>query len=312
MTLPQCIVMVPGSSANVGSGFDVFGIAVSIYSYFSLQEAPKITYIGDGLVSEDIESNIVYISFARILKEFKSEVPKIGIWVKNHIPLRRGLGSSSSAIVGGLLLGYVYLKGKGLLPKDLENIEIAKQKVILPLAMEIEGHPDNVTPTIFGGFTISNPWANVFEKLNFPESIGLVFVIPNFEVSTSDARKVLPKSYSKEDVVFNLSSSSTLLMGIIKNDKNLISYGLRDKLHQPYRLNLYKGFGNLLSLSSRDISDNFIGSFISGSGPTICFMFYSKPTYEEINKIREYISRYNNIDYDLQILSVDNLGARLI
>lgn len=312
MNLPRCIVMVPGSSANIGSGFDVFGMAVSIYSYFSFQEDPKVTYIGVGTVSDDLESNIVYTSFARILKEFKVEVPKIGIWIKNHIPLKRGLGSSSAAIVGGLLLGYLYLKSKGLIPTDLEDINVAKKEIFLPLATEIEGHPDNVAPSILGGFTISNPWANIFEKLNFPENIGLVFIIPDFEVPTSEARKVLPASYSREDVVFNLSSSSTLLMGIVKNDKNLIRYGLKDKLHQPYRISLYKEFSSLLSLNASDISDNFIGSFVSGSGPTLCFMFYSKPNYDEINKIREFIKQNTNANYDLQILSVDNFGARVI
>ncbi len=313
MDITQFKVMVPGSSANIGSGFDVFGVAVGIYCYFSFQPNPGVTYLGKDSINEDIAKNIVYISFQRVLREFKQDVPRYGIWIKNHIPLKRGLGSSSVAIIGGLSLGYVYLKCINALKGDIENFDVFKEKIILPLGIDIEGHPDNVTPSTVGGFTVSNiDGKNSYFKLNVPDNIHFAFVIPEFDVSTKEAREVLPNSYTKEDVVFNLRSSISLVLGIVNNDKFLISLGLRDKIHQPYRAKLYKGFEKLLSLKIEEISPNFIGSFVSGSGPTICCVFSERPSFEEIEKIRNFVSKNTNIPYDLQILSIDNLGVRIV
>lgn len=306
-------VMVPGSSANIGSGFDVFGVSVGIYSYFALTENNGITYIGKDHVDTELAKNVVFSSFCEVLKEFKQEIPKVGVWIKNHIPLRRGLGSSSVAIIGGLALGYLYLKYKNVLPPDLENFEEFKKKVILPLGIQIEGHPDNITPSTVGGFTISNiDGKNGYQKLNVPENIRFVFVIPEFDVSTSDARNVLPNSYKREDVIFNIRSSVSLVLGILNSDKFLISLGLRDRIHQPYRARLYRGFEKLLDLTSQDISENFVGSFVSGSGPTICCVFSDQPSFSDIEKLRNIVSSSTNINYDIQILTVDNSGVRII
>lgn len=305
--------MVPGSTANVGSGFDVFGIAVGIYSYFSLQQEPKLTYLGRDEIDKELSRNVVFTSFARVLKEFGQELPSIGVWIKNHIPIKRGLGSSSVAIIGGLTLGYIYLRYKGALPKDLENFDTFRDKVMLPLGIEIEGHPDNVTPSAVGGFTISGIDKNKsYYKLSVPENIFFVFVIPEFDISTSSAREALPRAYQREDIVFNLRCATSLVLGIINNDPDLISIGLRDKIHQPYRAKLYKGFEKLLEISSEDISERFIGSFISGSGPTVCCVFSSQPSFSDIEKLRNLISRHTDLKYDIQILSVDNVGARII
>lgn len=313
MDISRCKVMVPGSSANIGSGFDTFGVSVSIYSYFSLQETNTLTYIGKDKIDSELAKNVVFTSFEKVLKEFNQKLPKIGIWIKNHIPLKRGLGSSSVAIIGGLSLGYVYLKHKNLLPKDLEEFDNFKEKIILPLGTEIEGHPDNITPSTVGGFTISGINNTMsYQKINVPQNFYFVFIIPEFDVPTKEARESLPQTYKREDVVFNIRSASCLILGIIKNDKELISLGLRDKIHQPFRSKLYRGFEKLLDLSSQDISENFIGSFVSGSGPTICCLFNNQPSFEEIEKIRKIISQTTKIPYDLQILSVDNIGARLI
>ncbi|MEN2998604.1 MAG: homoserine kinase [Brevinematia bacterium] len=306
-------VMVPGSSANVGSGFDIFGIAVGIYSYFSFQEEKRVTYIGKDGIDTELATNLVFTSLSRVLKEFKQSIPNLGIWIKNHIPIKRGLGSSSVAIIGGLSLGYIYLKYKGLLPSNLEDFEVFKEKVIIPLGTEVEGHPDNITPSTVGGFTISNiDGKNSYQKLKVPSNFHLVFVIPEFEIPTSEAREVLPKTYSREDVIFNIRSSLSLVLGVTKNDINLVSLGLRDRIHQPYRAKLYKGFEKLLELGRGDISENFVGSFVSGSGPTICCVFSDQPSFDEIEKLRSIISQRTDIPYDLQILSVDNSGARII
>ncbi|MCS7298450.1 MAG: homoserine kinase [Spirochaetia bacterium] len=313
MDISRCKVMVPGSSANVGSGFDVFGLAVSIYSYFSLQNNNEITYIGRDDIDKDLAKNTVFTSFSRVLKEFKQDVPKVGIWIKNHIPIKRGLGSSSVAIIGGLSLGYVYLLSRGLLTEELSNFNTFKERIILPLGVEIEGHPDNITPSVVGGFTVSGIDGSMkYYKVSVPENLHFVFVIPEFDVSTQSARSVLPEKYERKDVISNIRSAISLILGFINNDPDLISVGLNDRLHQPYRSNLYKGFEKLLKLSKNEVSERFIGSFVSGSGPTICCVFYSQPSFSEIEKLRDFLKLNNLTSYDIQILSVDNYGTRLI
>ncbi|MFN4245689.1 MAG: homoserine kinase [Brevinematia bacterium] len=313
MDISQFKIMVPGSSANIGSGFDIFGVAVGIYCYFSFQNNPGVTYIGKDQIDKDLAENIVLVSLRKLLKEFNQDVPNLGIWIKNHIPLKRGLGSSSVAIIGGLSLGYVYLRYKNVLKGDIENFDVFKEKIILPLGIDIEGHPDNITPSTVGGFTISSiDGENSYYKLNVPDNIYLVFVIPEFDVSTKDARVVLPKFYKKEDVIFNMKSAISLVLGILNNDRFLLSIGLRDRIHQPYRAKLYRGFENLLSLTGDDISQNFVGSFVSGSGPTICCVFNQRPSFSEIERIRDFVSRNTDVSYDLQILSIDNFGARIV
>jgi len=316
MDVSKCTVIVPGSTANIGSGFDIFGLSVSIYSYFALRDKKDKTveYLGVGPKPKEDESNMVFISFSRILKEFKESIPKdVSIWVKNHIPIKRGLGSSSSAIVGGLTLGYLYLLSHGKVGKELENFDVAKEKLILPLATEIEGHPDNVTPTIVGGFTICNlDGNNKFEKIDFPDELKLVFVIPEFEVSTEEARKVLPSICDFSDAIKNMKYATSLIIGIIKKRYDLIKIGLKDELYQKHRKNLYRGFEKILELNESEFETQYIGSFISGSGPTFCLMFVNSPTSNDIIKIRKFTSSITNEDYDIQILSVDNLGVRFL
>ncbi len=316
MDISKCTVIVPGSSANIGSGFDVFGLAVSIYAYFSFRErrGKVIEYFGVGPKPEEDESNIVFVSFSRMLKEFKENIPtNLSIWVKNHIPIKRGLGSSSSAIVGGLTLGYLYLLSKGKIKGELEDFKVAKEKLILPLAVEIEKHPDNVTPAVIGGFSICNLDSNnKFDRIDFPEDIKLVFVIPEFEVSTEVARKVLPKVYSLEEVVRNLKYAVSLITGVMKRRYDLIKIGLRDELHQKYRKHLYRGFEKLLEIEENEFETHYIGSFVSGSGPTFCLMFLGVPKLNDLLRIRSFLSKETTIDYDIQILSVDNLGVRII
>ncbi|MCX8029413.1 MAG: homoserine kinase [Brevinematales bacterium] len=313
MDITKYKVMVPGSSANIGSGFDVFGISVSIYGYFSFQDKHEITYIGKDSIDTDLAKNTVFTSFSKVLKEFNQSTPNLGIWIKNHIPIKRGLGSSSVAIIGGLSLGYVYLKHQNLLPDDLHDFNTFREKIILPLGVEIEGHPDNITPSTVGGFTISGLDGKLkYQKLNVPKNLHFVFVIPEFDVSTQSARNVLPLNYKREDVIFNIRSSVSLVLGIVNNDRELISLGLRDKIHQPYRANLYQGFENLLNLKPTDVSENFIGSFVSGSGPTICCVFHTQPSFNDIQKIRNILNQNTNHSYDIQILSVDNIGTRII
>jgi homoserine kinase len=316
MDISKCTVIVPGSSANIGSGFDTFGLAVSIYAYFSFRErkGKVIEYFGVGPKPEEDESNIVFVSFSRILKEFREKIPTdLSIWVKNHIPIKRGLGSSSSAIVGGLTLGYLYLLSRGKIKGELEDFKVAKEKVILPLAIEIEGHPDNVTPAIIGGFSVcSLDGYNKFDKIDFPEDIKLVFVMPEFEVSTKEARKVLPKMYPLDDVVKNMKYAVSLIIGVMKRRYDLIKIGLKDELHQKYRKHLYKGFEKILELDGGEFETPYIGSFISGSGPTFCLMFLGVPKFNDLARIRDFLSKETSIDYDIQILSVDNLGVRII
>ncbi len=309
-----CKIMVPASSANLGSGFDTFGIALSLYCYAELRKGKLsngiLIYEGPDKKEEIGVENIVYKSFIRILEELKVPQPKdFHIWIKNHIPIGKGLGSSASAITCGLMLGYIYTKENNLLPKEYENLYIAKEKLILPLAEEIEGHPDNVTPCIMGGFTISGIDSKKrYIKIDFPEDIKLIFVIPNIEVSTKYARSSLPKCYKIKEVVANIRSSPLLILGIVRNDSELISLGLRDEIHQKYRKHLYGHFAKLLDYKDEEL----IGTFVSGSGPTMALLTKTQNIPSFLNRVRKYLSNVPVNSYDIQILRVDNQGARII
>lgn len=254
-------VSVPATTANIGPGFDCLGAALSLHNIFEFSlAADRLTITASGEGADKVErdeTNLVYRAIAKFYQHIHRPIPAIAFHTNTAIPLSRGLGSSATAIVGGLF-GANLLAGS-----PLDRMEI------LDLAIAMEGHPDNVAPAMLGGCQLmasnqAGGWE--FCDLQWHESIGLAVTIPDFELSTAKARQVLPKQFSMQDAVFNASHLALLTHGIQTGKASWLKAGLQDRLHQPYRQSLIMGMADVQSAA---IAAGAFGMVISGAGPTL-------------------------------------------
>lgn len=257
-------ITVPATTANLGAGFDCIGAALSLYNHFTFSVPEKssptqlsITIQGTEAqrVSTDA-SNLVYQSFHQFYQHLGQETPPVAINIELGIPLARGLGSSATAIIGGLM-GANELAGKPL-----------TQTEIMHLAIGIEGHPDNVVPAFLGNCQLSVANGNNWEICEIPWHKNLVpiLAIPDFELSTEAARAVLPSQVSYSDAVFNIAHLGLLLRGLETNNRDWLQVAMEDKLHQPYRKTLIRGYDKVKKAA---INVGAYGMVISGAGPTL-------------------------------------------
>lgn len=250
-------VSIPATSANVGAGFDSLGLAVSLYNVFTFEESPKLDIVSlDGTLVPTGPSNLIYRSAKAVFDQLDMPMPGLRITQHNAIPMARGLGSSSSCIVAGILGANAMLGNK------------LTQRQMLTMATGIEGHPDNVAPAMLGGFVTS-----VFDegqvysvKKQIDTSLVFAAFIPNFKLLTEKARAALPQSIPHKDAVYNLSRAALATAAFCDGDYELLSVATKDRLHQQYRLPLIPGGDEIFALA------NDLGAYavyISGAGPTI-------------------------------------------
>ncbi|MEG4301213.1 homoserine kinase [Microcoleus sp. D3_18a_C4] len=259
-------VTVPATTANLGPGFDCIGAALSLYNRFqfsrlepSATEKLKITVTGQeaAKVKTD-DSNLAYLAFVKLYDRLNQSPPSIAIHIDMQVPLARGLGSSATAIIGGLV-GANELAGKPL-----------SQVEVMQLAIELEGHPDNVVPALLGGCRLaaSNTPSGSWEICDIPwhPNIVPVVAIPDFELSTAEARKVLPADYSRADAIFNAAHLGLLVRALETGNQNWLRCALQDKIHQPYRQSLIKGYE---AVQQAALNAGAYEMVISGAGPTL-------------------------------------------
>ncbi len=252
MTVRRRLVRVPASSANLGPGYDVLAAAVSLYLELEVEETGEFSLDPGGLEVSSGRDNL-------IVRAFETLHPADGISfrLKSEIPLARGLGSSAAAIVAGLFAA-----------DHLFELALTKEEMLVK-ATELEGHPDNVAAAIYGGFVICGagqgglPSAVRFDP---PSGLEGIAVAPAEEVSTERAREAIPAEVPLADAVANVSAASRLVLGLQTADLDLVAAGLLDRLHQPYRRELYP--------RSMDLVDGAaelgaLGATISGAGPTV-------------------------------------------
>jgi homoserine kinase len=252
---------VPASSANLGPGFDVLAAALSLHLELEVVETGSFAVVTSLDVPRD-RSNLVVRAFERLHPADAFEFR-----ISSEIPLSRGLGSSAAAIVAGLLAA------DHLFELDAD---------VMSLAIELEGHPDNVGAAIEGGFVIADgARAHRFEP---PMGLEAVLVVPEERLRTEEARAALPSSVPIEDVVFNVAHAATLVLGLSLADWDLIAAGLRDRLHQPHRAHLYPRSAELLERAS---SLGALGATISGAGPAVLVWCH----YEQTGKLVEALGR---------------------
>lgn len=289
---------VPATTANVGSGFDVMGIALNLYNFIEIKESNKTTINFDKNIKVSSgKNNLIYKSIERIFNEQNLKTPDFEINVSINIPTSRGLGSSSSAIIGGLVAANYFCGQK------------FSKNEILNFANDIEGHPDNVAPCLLGGI-VSSVVENkkVFScNINTDLDLSFVVIIPEFELPTSESRKVLPKTINFSDAIFNMSRLSFLINGFYKNDLKMIEIGLKDRLHEQYRGKLIKGFDEIKNIA---LENGAIGSVLSGAGPTILAVCKNNP--DEIGNFMKSKWMELGVKSDYKILKIDYEGIKII
>ena len=285
------IVRIPASSANLGPGFDCFGIAWKLYNEIEFipgGEGLNISGCPDKYCNEE---NLCYKAYHAALTYCGiSEKPLTIRFLKNEIPISRGLGSSAALIVGGVLAA-----------NEINHLGLSR-KELLSIATSVEGHPDNIAPALFGGFTASGMdegWA-LSAAFKLSEKLHFTAIIPNYELSTELSRSVLPESYSKADTVFNISRTALLIKALEDGDFSLLSSALQDKIHQPYRFGLIDGFKQV---KAAVMDCGAAGICISGAGSTLLCISDSAATSSKIsNKISEIFPEWKVIpvESDLQ------------
>ena len=284
-------ISVPATSANLGPGFDALGIALNLANTceFKISEDVK-------KFEKNVKENLIYSSYKYAFDFYNEEVIPIDIDLETNIPLSRGLGSSAACIVMGVLMAFSVMK------RDFEKKEILK------IATKIEGHPDNVSPAIYGGANVSILKDDVFvERFEISKKFKFLAIIPDFELSTRDARQVLPKEYSKEDAVFNISRVSMLILSLISGDEDNLKASLGDKIHEPYRLKLIPEIGEIEKIIKES---NAIGHYLSGAGSTIMLILNSNDETTE-SEIRMKLKGLSN-SYSVMPLEIDKRGSFLI
>ena len=290
-------VKVPATSANVGAGFDSLGLAVSLYNEFTFEEAERLEIVSlDETPIPTGPSNLVYRSAKAVYDQLSIPMPGLKITQKNVIPMARGLGSSSSCIVAGIL-GANALLGNKLTSRQM-----------LTMATAIEGHPDNVAPAMLGGFVTS-----VFDegqvysvKKNIDSGLAFAAFIPDFKLLTEKARAVLPKTVAHKDAVYNLSRAALATAAFCDGNYELLSIATKDVLHQPYRLPLIEGGEELFS-TMHDLGA--LAVYISGAGPTIMavvpkedhtFFIQAQKALDTVPELKR---------FSVYAMSADNIGA---
>jgi homoserine kinase len=256
---PRVQVRVPATTANLGCGFDILGLALQLYNTFTLarmSEAEWRVSLPSGVQLPADATNLVFRAARRLFERVGDVPPGLHLELDIDVPLARGLGSSSSAIVGGLLAAN-HLVDSGL-----------DREALLRLAVDIEGHPDNVTPALMGGLTLSYTAADRHQylRLDFPTELVAVVAIPDFEVSTAHARAVLPARVSHADAVFNCSRTALLVYALQKRRYDLLGTAMADRLHQPYRARLVPGMCEAIAAA---YEAKALGVALSGAGPSL-------------------------------------------
>ncbi len=251
-------LLVPASTSNFGSGFDAFGLALSLYNEFYIEPSKVYTIEieGEGVSLPKDESNLFVRVYKRACKVFALEEKPFKLRQVNRVPTARGLGSSATAIVGGILAC-----------ESLHGISLSLEEK-LRVAFGFEPHPDNLLPAFLGGFVVcvSSEEGVRFLRLDFPEELKVVVCVPDFELSTQRAREVLRKEVSIKDAVFNLQRSALFVGAILTRSFELLKEAVKDKLHQPYRSELIPGFWKVLQ---RAYEAGALAVFLSGAGPSV-------------------------------------------
>ena len=292
-------VRVPATTANLGPGFDCFGLALRRYLTLDVErlDAPgvEITLSGQGADSlPRDENNLVYRSFLWGGAGKTQSLPGVRMHVNNEIPLARGQGSSAAATVAGLAAQHLLRTG------------VIDTDALINLGTAMEGHPDNVAPAIMGGLVLSRQESDgTFAVRPIPTANELQFIlaVPDFTLNTSDARKVLPFDVQHADAVFNVRAAAWMAASWVAGDWESVGEAMDDRLHQPYRARLIPGFHEVCH-AAREAGG--LGACLSGAGPTIIAITLADP--ESIGQAMRDAWLRHGITSEYVVTTVDTEG----
>lgn len=292
-------IRVPATTANMGPGFDVLGMALNLYNDIVVKErsGETLVYNEGELSEEDFRENMIYTSMVKTLDRYNYKYEGFEIRVTRcSIPMSRGLGSSSACIVGGIyaanaLMGY-----------------IMSDDDIIDLATEIEGHPDNVVPAILGGMvaSVTIDGKVTYSRINVPKKLRFMTMVPSFQVSTAQARKVVPTTFKREDVIFNLSRMAMLINTMNSGEVDKLRVCFSDRIHEPYRKPL---IANAELIFEKAKEFGALGEFVSGSGSTLMAVI-DKADSTKIKKEMEAFLATLEGNWKVEVLEPDFEGVR--
>lgn len=291
-------VRVPATSANMGPGFDSLGIGLTLYNEFGFKEIEsglKFNGIPEEFCNEE---NIIYVAMKHCFDKAGYKIKGLEISeLTQDVPISRGLGSSSTCIVGGLVGANEIMGGR------------FSDDELLDMAVEIEGHPDNVAPALLGGMVVAITEENktFYDKVNVKDGLKFIAVVPNFRLSTEKARSVLPKEIVLKDGVYNVSRAALMVASFTSGKFELIKHACKDAFHQNYRSKLIPGFEKVYNKS---YELGALGCYLSGAGPTIMVVIDEKDERFS-NKLKQFLSQ-ENLQWDILELSLDSEGATII
>ncbi|TPR54982.1 homoserine kinase [Apilactobacillus kunkeei] len=268
MCLKMIKVIVPATSANIAMGYDCLGMAVNLFTAVKIDEADKFNITGCDEAFQN-KDNLVYQGFIQGCKHLNRAVPTISIDIQSEIPESRGLGSSSACIVAGIIGAFEYFK------------EEVDKDVVLQIATKMEGHPDNVAPAIYGGLCMAFEDSNGhYDVIKYPvdDSYYFTAVIPDFKVSTNEARKIVPKEVKTSTVAHQLSHCLAMLNALSTGDIQQLNDAIDDRLHEPYRQKLINDFDEVKKI----VEENDSVVYISGSGSTLIIISNSADRRDKI------------------------------
>lgn len=293
-------VRVPATSANCGPGFDTLGLACNLYNYFTyelIDQGLSLKIEGEG--TEKLKAgknNLAFLSFYKVWDMIVGSKTGLSVIMSNNIPLSRGLGSSSTAIVAGLVAA-----------NHLTGNTLSKNEIV-QLATEIEGHPDNVAPAILGGMTISYVDNGRASSLKFLplKPFKLVAVVPDMPLATSLARRAIPKTVPHQDAVFNTSRAALLVGAMLTGDYQHLAAGLDDRLHQPYRAHLIPGMEDAFKAA---VNNGAFNAIISGAGSTLMAYVPINVSCEAVGDAMCKALSEHDLHSVFHILDIDTEGA---
>ncbi len=296
--MPRITVNVPATTANLGSGFDCLGLALDWWNSITVEPARafQVKLRGDSQGLPADETNMV-VEHIRIFYDYiGAPLPTLRVTMTNRIPIGKGFGSSAASLVGGLLAG-----------NALAGTPLSAQE-ILEMANELEGHPDNVSAAIFGGFTISafDGHRVVCAAVEPSQNWRAVVYIPERALSTKTARNVLPAQISRADAIFNISRGALTAYAFTTQRAGFLQIGMQDRLHQPYRVPLVKGMSEMLDAACGAGAN---GAALSGAGPSLIAFATTNAQAARVRAAFVETARKLKLNGETKILKLSARGA---
>ena len=292
-------VRVPASSANLGPGFDALGLALGIYLECRFRGAKQLIIRSSGRDSELISTgtdNLIWQTALKVASDVGAILPPIELEIANDIPIGKGLGSSAAALTAGVVIG-----------AEMLRLGWSRSKV-LDEAARIEGHPDNVAACVLGSIVASaldGEGVARAVRMEIDSHFGVAVVVPDFVLATSEARRVLPASYTRADAVFNVQRSALLIAALTSGTTDAFPVALEDRLHQPYRCPLVPGLEEATKLRAPGL----LGCALSGAGPSV-LVFYERDHEEVCERVREVFLKHGHAS-EILWTPIDKTGYEL-